>query len=99
MSNTPWKSDKWYTSHWNFAPEATKDFCPAEKIKFHDVTLRDGEQQSGLVFNKEQKIALADKNPTDDTKYVYNVIAAVDGDNDVTILFVDVKGDILNEIK
>ena len=61
MSNTPWKTDKWYTSHWNFAPEATKDFCPAEKIKFHDVTLRDGEQQAGLVFNKEQKIALADK--------------------------------------
>ena len=61
MSSTPWKTDKWYTSHWNFAPEATKDFDPPKKIKFHDVTLRDGEQQSGLVFNKEQKIALADK--------------------------------------
>lgn len=61
MSNTPWKTDKWYTSPWNFAPEATKDFDPPKKIKFHDVTLRDGEQQAGLIFNKEQKIALADK--------------------------------------
>lgn len=61
MSNKPWKTDRWFTSPWNFAPEATKDFAPPKKIKFHDVTLRDGEQQAGLIFNKEQKIALADK--------------------------------------
>lgn len=61
MSSTPWKTAKWYTSPWNFAPEVTKDFAPPKKIKFHDVTLRDGEQQAGLVFNKDQKIALADK--------------------------------------
>ena len=30
-------------------------------IKFHDVSLRDGEQQSGLIFNKDQKVALAEK--------------------------------------
>ena len=61
MSNTPWKTNDWYTSPWNFAEEATKDFNFPKKIKFHDVTLRDGEQQAGLIFNKEQKIALADK--------------------------------------
>jgi isopropylmalate/homocitrate/citramalate synthase len=33
----------------------------ADEIKFHDVTLRDGEQQSGLVFNKDQKVAIAEK--------------------------------------
>lgn len=61
MSNTPWMQENWFTSPWNFAPEAMKDFSFAKKIKFHDVTLRDGEQQAGLIFNKEQKIALADK--------------------------------------
>ena len=61
MSYTPWHTDKWYTSPWNFAPEATKEFNFAKKIKFHDVTLRDGEQQAGLVFNRDQKIALAEK--------------------------------------
>jgi len=61
MNKTPWVSDQWFTSPWNFAPEATKEFDFAKKIKFHDVTLRDGEQQAGLLFTKDQKIALADK--------------------------------------
>jgi isopropylmalate/homocitrate/citramalate synthase len=30
-------------------------------IEFHDVSLRDGEQQAGLIFNKEEKIVLAEK--------------------------------------
>lgn len=61
MNNTPWKSDLWNTSHWNFAPEATKDFSFAKKIKLHDITMRDGEQQAGVLFNKDQKVALAEK--------------------------------------
>ena len=61
MKNTPWHQEQWFTSPWNFAPEALKDFDFAKQIKFHDVTLRDGEQQAGIIFNKEQKIALADK--------------------------------------
>ena len=61
MKNTPWHQEQWFTSPWNFAQEALKDFDFAKQIKFHDVTLRDGEQQAGIIFNKEQKIALADK--------------------------------------
>lgn len=61
MSNTPWSQEKWFTSPWNFAEEATKGFDFAKKIQFHDVTMRDGEQQAGLLFTKDQKIALADK--------------------------------------
>lgn len=61
MSKTPWKNEKWFTSPWNFADEVVKDYRFADKIKFHDVSLRDGEQQAGLVFNKDQKIALAEK--------------------------------------
>lgn len=61
MTGTPWRQEKWFTSPWNFAEEAIQGFEFPEKIKFHDVTLRDGEQQAGLLFTKDQKIALADK--------------------------------------
>lgn len=61
MTNTPWKTEKWFTSPWNFLEEVSKEYNFAEKIKLHDVSLRDGEQQSGLVFNKDQKIRLAEK--------------------------------------
>lgn len=60
-SKTPWKSDKWYTSPWNFADEVRSQMTFAKDIQFHDVTLRDGEQQAGLIFSKDQKIALAEK--------------------------------------
>lgn len=61
MNRTPWKNEKWYTSPWNFAPEAVGSFRFAKGIKFHDVTLRDSEQQAGLIFSKDEKIALADR--------------------------------------
>ena len=59
--STPWKSDQWFTSPWNFADEVKETHNFAKDIKFHDVSLRDGEQQAGLVFNKDQKVALAEK--------------------------------------
>ncbi|MCR4443237.1 MAG: pyruvate carboxyltransferase [Peptococcaceae bacterium] len=59
--NTPWKTDKWFTSPWNFVEEVRRTHQFAGKIKFHDVSLRDGEQQARLVFNKDQKVALAEK--------------------------------------
>lgn len=61
MNSTPWKSHQWYTSPWNFADDVQAEMSFAPQIKFHDVTLRDGEQQAALVFNKDQKIALAEK--------------------------------------
>lgn len=60
-SNSPWKTDKWFTSSWNFVEEVRKNMQFSDNIQFHDVSLRDGEQQSGLIFNKDQKIALAEK--------------------------------------
>lgn len=60
-SDTPWKTDKWFTSLWNFVPEVREGMMFSKNIQFHDVSLRDGEQQAGLVFNKDQKIALAEK--------------------------------------
>ncbi|MBS7525940.1 pyruvate carboxyltransferase [Fusibacter paucivorans] len=56
-----WHSDKWYTSQWNHLDEVAKQFNFQDQIKIHDVTLRDGEQQAGLIMNTEQKIRLAEK--------------------------------------
>ena len=42
MSN---KTNKWFTSPWNFAEEVRSQLKFAPKIELHDVTLRDGEQQ------------------------------------------------------
>ena len=56
-----WKTENWFTSPWNFAEEVRNTIYFKDKIKIHDVTLRDGEQQAGLVFNKDQKVAFAEK--------------------------------------
>jgi len=56
-----WKNDNWYTSPWNFAPDVLAQQSFASKIKIHDISLRDGEQQAGIVFNKEQKVHIAEK--------------------------------------
>lgn len=60
-SATPWKTEKWYTSPWNFIPEVRANMQFSPNIQFHDVSLRDGEQQAGLIFNKEQKVVIAEK--------------------------------------
>jgi isopropylmalate/homocitrate/citramalate synthase len=60
MTKTPWKTDNWHTSQWNFAPEVTSEINFPEKIQIHDVTLRDGEQQTGVAFNYDDKIRIAE---------------------------------------
>jgi len=57
---TPWKTNDWFVSEWNYAPEVTKDFKFAKNIKVHDVTLRDGEQQTGVILSKDEKIRIAE---------------------------------------
>jgi isopropylmalate/homocitrate/citramalate synthase len=58
---TPWKTDDWFVSPWNYVDEVTKGFNPPKKVRIHDVTLRDGEQQAGIIYTKDDKVRIAEK--------------------------------------
>ena len=57
----PWKTENWFVSPWNYLEEVTRNFQPPRQVKIHDVTLRDGEQQAGIIFTKDDKIRIAEK--------------------------------------
>ncbi len=57
----PWKTDKWWVSQHNFLTETKVEFPAGNKIEFEDITLRDGEQQAGIVLRKDDKLAIAHK--------------------------------------
>ncbi len=60
MSEQPWKSDNWFVSPWNFEDEVRAELHFPETIQVHDITLRDGEQQTGIAFNRDDKIRIAE---------------------------------------
>jgi isopropylmalate/homocitrate/citramalate synthase len=55
----PWISDKWWVSPLNFVDEVRSQLRLPKKVVIHDITLRDGEQQAGVTFTKEDKIEIA----------------------------------------
>lgn len=59
-AQTPWKTDRWFTSPWNHDEEVASGYAFPDEIQIHDVTLRDGEQQSGVVFTMDEKIRIAE---------------------------------------
>jgi hypothetical protein len=36
-SNKPWKTDKWFTSSWNFLEDVRENIHFSDNIQFHDV--------------------------------------------------------------
>ncbi len=57
----PWKNDnQWFVSPYNYAPDVRAGLHFADRIELHDITLRDGEQQAGVVFTKDDKIRIAE---------------------------------------
>jgi isopropylmalate/homocitrate/citramalate synthase len=57
---SPWeRPGRFFTSPWNHLPDARAGLRFPEAIRFHDVTLRDGEQQAGVAFTAEDKVSIA----------------------------------------
>ena len=57
----PWKTENWHVSPWNYVEDVTAGFQPPKEVRIHDITLRDGEQQAGIIFTKDDKIRIAEK--------------------------------------
>ena len=58
LEGAPWfDPERWWVSPMNFAREV-HDGLP-ERVEIHDVTLRDGEQTPGVVFRREERVAIA----------------------------------------
>jgi hypothetical protein len=57
----PWKTGNWFVGPWNYMDEVTSDFTPPKRVRIHDITLRVGEQQAGIIFKKDEKIRIVEK--------------------------------------
>ena len=52
---------KWWVSPGDYDEAVTREYRFPEKIEILDTTLRDGEQEAGIILTKEDKLAIAKK--------------------------------------
>ncbi len=60
MPSEPWNTQQWFVSPWNYVDAVRAQLQFPSRLLVHDVTLRDGEQQTGIVFTKDDKIRIAE---------------------------------------
>ncbi len=59
LEQEPWCTPDWWVSHYNYDSAIRAGFHFPKQVLIHDATLRDGEQTPGVVFQVEDKIAIA----------------------------------------
>jgi len=60
LENVPYyEKDRIWVSPMNYLPETFDKSDVQPKVQLHDVTLRDGEQTPNVIFNVEERIAIA----------------------------------------
>ena len=55
---------RWWVSPMNFEEEVVSKFNFPEKVLILDTTLRDGEQEPGIILTREDKIEIANDDIT-----------------------------------
>jgi len=75
----------WFTSPWNAVPEVESTYAFPEKIIIHDTTLRDGEQQAGIAFRREDKVAIAKRLAAAGVDRIEAGMPAVSADDEAAI--------------
>lgn len=55
----PWATEEWHVSYLNFLPEVREGFNFQKEVIISDCTLREGEQQAGVVLSPSDKLRLA----------------------------------------
>ena len=51
-----WATDKWHVSYLNFLPDVREGFTFPKEVIISDCTLREGEQQAGVVLWPSDKL-------------------------------------------
>jgi len=95
--DTPWHTGQWFTSPWNHDPDALGQLRFPESVQIHDATLRDGEQQAGVVFTADDKIRIAEALAEAGVHRIEAGLAAVSPDDERAIKEI-VKRDLPSEI-